>query len=436
MPLRQLGFSRASAGRRPVGGICVLSRQRIAGKSNGSSAYLLSLCAALRAQGHALHLVCPSPATFGRWPGLLLGPEMDVFQTVSIRGALRVGRLCIATDPAVLRRAFIGILGKLLARLGVYLPALNRPAPYAIALKWEPRDRSYVARHAPVAASGVLVDYAFQTEGIAHVNANGPSAVVMHDLFSSRPAQFGPVGAEDSVAVVSAEAEMAMLGRADAVIAIQDSEAAEVRRHLPDTTVLVAPMAIEPVAAPQLGNDSEILFVGSNTSPNVDALRWFFRDIWPQIRTRRPTAQLYVAGTVANSFTSVPPGVDMLGRVDDIAALYARAGVVISPLRAGSGLKIKLVEALGHGKAVVATSTTLQGVEEIVRPAIDLADRAEDFAAAVVALLGDPELRRRRCLAALATARAHFSQEACYAPVLAFYARTASASAAAIPAAA
>src|SRR5579864_3169583 len=56
----------------PKGGICVLSRQRLAGNTNGSSAYLLSLCEALRAGGHALHLVCPSPVMFGRWPGLIL----------------------------------------------------------------------------------------------------------------------------------------------------------------------------------------------------------------------------------------------------------------------------------------------------------------------------------------------------------------------------
>ena len=56
----------------------------------------------------------------------------------------------------------------------------------------------------------------------------------------------------------------------------------------------------------------------------------------------------------------------MLGRVDDLTPLYAGAAVAISPLRGGSGLKIKLIEALGQGKVIVATTTTLQGVTDII----------------------------------------------------------------------
>src|SRR5262249_15152322 len=155
---------------------------------------------------------------------------------------------------------------------------------------WRREDLRYVARRAPADATGVLVDYAFLTEGIRLVDAAGPSAVVMHDLFSSRPAQFGPVGAEDSVAVVDMAAEMTMLGRADAVIAIQQTEAEQVRQHLPETQILVAPMAISPVAAPQPGDGSDILFVGSNTAANVDGLRWLFSEVWPMIHRAHPAA--------------------------------------------------------------------------------------------------------------------------------------------------
>lgn len=422
VPRRRRGLPAMFAAR-PEGGICVLSRQRIVGNTNGSSTYLLSLCEALRADGHTLHLLCPSPTMFGRWPALILGREMAMFSSVSIRGGMRIGNVCIATNPTVLRRAFVGILGKVLARAGLHVPALNRPAPYAIGLPSERRDLLYIARSAPVRADGVLVDYAFLTEGIPYVAADGPSAVVMHDLFSSRPASFGPIGAEDTVAVLDEAAEMTLLGRADAVIAIQEAEAAQVRRCLPGTAVLVAPMAIVPAVAPQPGTGHEILFVGSNTSPNVDGLRWFFAEIWPAIRRAHPAARLNVAGTVAQSIQTVPAGVAMLGRVEDLATLYATAAVVVSPLRAGSGLKIKLVEALGHGKAVVATSTTLQGVEEIVHAAVDVADNAADFAAAVAALLADPALRDRRGASALEVARSHFSAAACYTPVVEFFAR-------------
>jgi glycosyltransferase involved in cell wall biosynthesis len=406
------------------GGICVLSRQRITGRRSGSSAYLLSLCEALRGDGHALHLVCPSPAVFGRWPALAMGQDMALFSSIAVRGALRLGYLYVALDPAVWGRALVGALGLVAARMGRPVRAWSKPAAYSVAVPWRPADLRFVARHAPRGAAGILADYAFLTAGIdAVVDAAGPSAVVMHDLFSTRPAEFGPLGGDFEANRVDVDAEMAMLDRADAVIAIQAEEAAFVRHHLPDKTVFVAPMAVAAVAAPQPGDGEAVLFVGSNTSANVDAVRWLFADIWPAIRGARGTAHLHVVGDVARSFPTAPAGVTLHGRVDDLAAFYAAAGVVVSPLRGGSGLKVKLIEALGHGKAVVATPTTLQGVADIAGPAVVVADDAADFAAAVVALLADPAARCDHGARALAVVRDHFSPAACYAEVVAFFRR-------------
>jgi succinoglycan biosynthesis protein ExoO len=111
----------------------------------------------------------------------------------------------------------------------------------------------------------------------------------------------------------------------------------------------------------------------------------------------------------------------MVGRVDDLTTPYASAAVVISPLRGGSGLKIKLIEALGHGKAIVATTTTLQGVTDIVGSAVIVADDAQAFAEAIATLLKDAALRASFGARALAVVRDHFSPEACYADVVAHF---------------
>jgi succinoglycan biosynthesis protein ExoO len=87
---------------------------------------------------------------------------------------------------------------------------------------------------------------------------------------------------------------------------------------------------------------------------------------------------------------------------------------VISPLYTGSGLKIKLIEALAAGKAVVGTSVTAQGVEPLVAGAMALADDPNQFAQAVVALLGSPEQRSALAGAGLNAAREHFSPSACF----------------------
>jgi succinoglycan biosynthesis protein ExoO len=104
--------------------------------------------------------------------------------------------------------------------------------------------------------------------------------------------------------------------------------------------------------------------------------------------------------------------------VDDLEPLYRRAGVVISPLIVGSGLKIKLIEALGRGKAVVATSVTVDGVADQVKSAVTIADTADDFAGAVLGLLSDDQLRLQKCQEALQVAKRSFSPQACYADLV------------------
>ncbi len=401
--------------------VCVISRQRIIGNTNGSSAYLLSLCAALRGSGCEVHLLCPSPAVFGRWPVMRLRPEMRIFQSIALRGSIRIGPLLVATNPAIGTRALLGLIGKGALRLGLPAGRLNRPAPYAISQAWQRQDYLFVAEYARTRADVIIADYAFLTDGIPYaLRPDAISLVIMHDLFSSRAAQFDRLGAADSVATIEQHAEMALLGRADAVVAIQAKEAATVRQFLPGRHVITAPMGIEPVAYPQPGRGLSVLFVGSNTAPNILGLRWFRETIWPEVRDNVAGATLLVAGSVCGTVTHSPDGVRLLGVVRDLARLYQEASVVISPLLAGSGLKIKLIEALGHGKAIVATSATLRGVEAELRDVVAVADEPADFAAAVIGLLTDEELRMRRATAALELARAQFSAASCYAELLAF----------------
>ena len=242
----------------------------------------------------------------------------------------------------------------------------------------------------------------------------------MHDLFSSRGAQFDRIGEADSVAIVSEETEMAFLAGAGAVVAIQPDEADLVRANLPRQPVILAPMAVACAGAPQPGKDGRILFVGSKTAPNIVGLRWFLEKVWPMVLAAVPDAELSVAGSVSGAIAAGVPGVRLLGPVPSLEALYDEAAVVISPLSVGSGLKIKLVEALGHGKAIVATRQRCSGFEALTRDAVAVADDPAAFAAGVTALLKDPALRSVRGAAALTVARERFSATACYADFVAY----------------
>jgi succinoglycan biosynthesis protein ExoO len=338
---------------------------------------------------------------------------MDVFDAIRIRGSFRVGRVIIARDPRIALRAAGEIAHRLLQRLHLGIDGLGRKAPHAIAVPLTDADSFFVA-DAVRQSTAILTDYAFLNEAIPFaLQPRVPSAVVMHDLFFAQDP-------ERTVVLLDQNGEMALLDQADAVIAIQDEEGGTIRRLLPEKHLILAPMAVSPVDTAQPGENGTILFVGSNTQPNIDGITWFLDHVWPRILERFPETRLQIAGACCGSLGGPIRNVSMLGKVDDLDGFYRQAGVVISPLRLGSGLKIKLVEAIGHGKSVIATETTLQGVKPLVQHADLQADTAPEFLEALASLLHDQPARLRLGAAARDVAQRHFSPEACYGGLLDF----------------
>ena len=421
--LRRLVSRPAPLARRDMD-VCLLTRQRVIGNTNGSSAYLINLCETVVRQGARLHLVCPSPVMFGRWPFLLLRPEMSVFASMRIRGGIRFGRLVLARNPRVFWAAGLTVANRLAKRLRLTRADWVKPAPYAIGAPWTRADYLYIARYARPHADCMLADYAFQTEGFPYVlRPDSPTMVIMHDLFSARTSQFQQTGDCDSVTPLTVAEEMALLAQADAVIAIQAEEAELIRPLLPAQQVLTVPMACTPEAAPAPGAGLDVLFVGSGTAPNVVGMRWFIEQVWPAVLLEVPQAALVVVGGISHAVDRRTPGIRVLGQVPSLATVYRQASVVISPLLAGSGLKIKLVEALSHGKAVVATPATLQGFGHNAGAVVMTAETPAAFAAGVVTFLRDPALRAARGQAGIELATRLFSPATCHTPLIEFLQR-------------
>jgi len=166
-----------------------------------------------------------------------------------------------------------------------------------------------------------------------------------------------------------------------------------------------------PSADPDDG--SSILFRGIlSFPPNVDAASYFCRAIYPLVRRAVPNARLILAGRdpapALRRLADATAGITLTGSLPDIRPVMARATVHVCPVRSGSGVKLKILEAMAMGKAIVTTSCGLSGIA--AEPGRDLlvADGPEDFAGAVVRVLREPELRQRLGAAArMVAAREH-----------------------------
>jgi glycosyltransferase involved in cell wall biosynthesis len=395
--------------------VCVLSRQRLIGRTNGSSTYLLDLVEALAQRGLDVHFVSPSPTTLGRWPYLALKREMTIFNTIRVRGTWRVGQYLIAASPWTFVQGLLALGEKLLLKAKLISRPVLSTAPYAVACPLTREDQLFLAKQVPTVGDVLIADYCYLTDAFPYaLRPDSKTAVVMHDLFSSRARQFASLGSSDSVVDLTEAAECSMLARADTIVAIQREEGEFLRSRIPPRRIIVAPMAAKPVGAPQPGRSELVLFVGSSAAANLDGLSWFLESCWPEIRVQRSAMVLKVAGTVCQKVGAVPAGVKLLGLVDDLAPLYAACGLVVSPLRAGSGLKIKLIEALAHGKAVIATTVTLQGVDDTLRDCVRVADEPHDFAAAVLDLASDEQARIDMAARGLAAVTRYFSHDISY----------------------
>jgi glycosyltransferase involved in cell wall biosynthesis len=139
--------------------------------------------------------------------------------------------------------------------------------------------------------------------------------------------------------------------------------------------------------------ENSILFVGSFAADfNVDAIKYFVEKVFPHILEAVPQARLYVAGGDA------PPRVEALGREEgvtflglqkDLTGPLASASVFVVPLRFAGGLRIRTLEAMAIGKAIVTTSVGIRGIDAVNGRDLLIADGDTEFASAVVSLLKD-----------------------------------------------
>jgi glycosyltransferase involved in cell wall biosynthesis len=188
--------------------------------------------------------------------------------------------------------------------------------------------------------------------------------------------------------------------RFDLIQAFTARDAQAIRALAPDLgeRVRINPFGIDlPLVLPPAPPSSrDVVFVGNFTHrPNVDGALWLGSEIMPRLRLCGAKARLTVIGPGA------PPAVQALacddirvaGRVADLRPLLQAAAVVLAPIRIGGGMRMKVLEAMALGKALVTTSRGAEGLETDHDPPLVLANTADEIATATARLLGDSQLR-------------------------------------------
>lgn len=179
--------------------------------------------------------------------------------------------------------------------------------------------------------------------------------------------------------------------RATAVAVVSEHDAAGVRARVPAARVTVIANGVETsLFTPQRDADGPLLLVGPlGHAPNRAGLEWFLRELWPLIHARPPQPTALIAGKGSAALTGLPPGVQALGRVDDIRTVYRRGSLLLVPLLSGGGSRLKILEAWASGLPVVSTTAGAAGLRGAAEH-LTIADSPTAFADAVQHLLNSP----------------------------------------------
>ena len=141
----------------------------------------------------------------------------------------------------------------------------------------------------------------------------------------------------------------------------------------------------------------QMLFVCSSYYVNIDGFKWFYQNVIPNLKKKY---HIIIVGTGAQQLKSLITNedIEILGRVESMAAYYESADVIIEPVFDGGGMKVKTIEALSFGKVIVSTSESLNGYWEAVPEAlrgkkIFRCNTADEWIVACNSIL-DSEIRR------------------------------------------
>jgi polysaccharide biosynthesis protein PslH len=200
--------------------------------------------------------------------------------------------------------------------------------------------------------------------------------------------------------------ERAIARRAQALVVFTSHDRDSWGARCGDTPMVEIPLGMDLPAEPlnPLGASPEsILFYGSYSHPpNVDAARRLVKVIFPALHVRHPQLTLFlVGGEFPNDLRPsadqavVGQRIKVTGRVKEVTPYLDSAAVIAAPLRLGGGMRVKVMEALGLGKAVVASPRAAAGLAVENGREILLAESDEDFVAAIDHLLASPEERKR-----------------------------------------
>lgn len=236
----------------------------------------------------------------------------------------------------------------------------------------------------------VWLEYPFQSKILENMDIPIVKVIDTHDSFAYRNYKTFPFTHEVVDYSITFYGERKALSRADFVIAIQEEEGKYFKKLLRGTETRVSVIGdSHDIVKNDVVKNHDIVFVGGANGLNLDAVNWFIDKVFPLVVKKVKDCRLVVAGNVCG-MSGIKRGenIKLLGPVENMEEVYSSCRVVVNPVRMGTGLNIKSIEAIAHSKPLVATSIGAKGLAS-KEAVMKVADNNIEFAKKVICFLED-----------------------------------------------
>jgi glycosyltransferase involved in cell wall biosynthesis len=196
------------------------------------------------------------------------------------------------------------------------------------------------------------------------------------------------------------ETEKEFVQSVDAIVPISSLDEKTIVKWAPNKPTELIPFGYDfsriPETVPTKKEKSLIYLGALDWQPNIDGLKWFTQNCWPDIHKKHPSWIFKIAGR--NAYSEVDQirgeGIEYIGEVDSAWEYYQSGGIMVVPLFTGSGMRIKIIEAMAAEIPLVSTSQGVEGISCTPERHYELADNQNQFVQSIIKLIEDSEYRK------------------------------------------
>ena len=220
--------------------------------------------------------------------------------------------------------------------------------------------------------------------------------------------------------------EIEAINKVDGIAAITEKDKTTLQTLGGNKPIVVTPFGIDSskfISNPNAINNT-VFHIGSmDWLPNQEGIKWFLKEVWSKVVAKEPNAIFNIAGRNMPNWllTLKQKGVNNLGKVKSAKEFVQDNSILVVPLFSGSGMRIKIIEAMALGKLVIATSLALEGVNCTHQKNVIIANTADEFIAAISYYLSNPNEQQQIALAGQQLVQSNYDNQVIVNNLVAFF---------------